>query len=199
MNDDCTGKLGAVPMNGALSELERQWRAVAAGILAFVALGVAVMLLLVPLGSTYDSDCGTILQHSSCEDRADTRVVLVVIAAVVAAVLCFVAVKSSRRRPRTLVTALGTVAGVVALVVVGAPFAEDATVTGGRSFDLHCPGVFTEYGGYEHPPPGTENVCGTARGRRVAVAGGIVAGAGVAGVLILWRARRAPRATAGTG
>jgi hypothetical protein len=83
-----------------------------------------------------------------------------------------------------------TVAAVAALVLVGAPYAvstQGSTQTRvGVPFDLHCPGRFTEYGGYEHPPPGTEHACAREADRRLLVSVGLV-GIALVSATLLWR------------
>ncbi|MEY2452721.1 MAG: hypothetical protein QOD92_2295 [Acidimicrobiaceae bacterium] len=175
------------------TELERTGRVVGAAILSSVALGVAVVLLLWPLGSIYDSDCGSLLQHppsqGTCADRAGTRVVAIVMVAIIAAAFFLFALRSSRRKPYIASGGLLTVAVVAALLLIGAPYAVSTTTSLGRSFNLHCPGRFTEYGGYEHPPPGTAHDCGEEANRRLGVSVVIVGLAAVASFALLRRRR----------
>jgi hypothetical protein len=177
-----------VPDDGR--DLERTGRVVGAAVLSFVVLGVAVVLLLFPLGSIYDSDCGTLLQHpptgGECADRAARRTIEIEVAVAIAAAFFLWALLSSRRKASVAAGGLMTVALVAALLLVGAPYAVSTKTSLGRQFDLHCPGRFTEYGGYEHPPAGTEHACGREANRRLAISIGIL-GAAAAGAIVLLR------------
>jgi hypothetical protein len=176
------------------SEYDSYFRAEAAGILGFIALVTAVALLLSPLGTTYDSDCGTLLQHpypiATCEDRGHNRLILVAMAAFVALGLAILAVRWSRHRARAFVVVVGIAVLTVGGVVVGAPYGEHATTNAGVSFVLHCPGRFSEYGGQEHPPPGTEHVCSDADSRRAGLAFGVVGVAVLSSAAVILRDRR---------
>jgi hypothetical protein len=188
---DATRDHGRVPQDE--SDLERTGRVVGAAILSFVALGIAVVLLLWPLGSIYDSDCGSLLQHppsqGTCADRASVRTSAIAVVVVVSAAFFALALYSSRRRPYVASGGLLTAAVVAALLLIGAPFAVSTTTSSGQPFDLHCPGRFTEYGGYEHPPPGTAGECGKAANVRLGVSV-VIVGVAAVGSIVLVRRRR---------
>lgn len=173
------------------SEVDRQFKVTASVSLSIVAFAFAVMLLLFPLGETYDDDCGTILQRpvSPCDDRAVHRMWGIVLACFVAAAFCLLAWRFARRRALFASVVLMTVAVVVAGVLLAAPYGEPAATSVGVTFVLHCPGRFSELGGQEHPPPGTEHVCSEAARRRLGLSVVIVILAGASSVAILRRAR----------
>ena len=173
------------------AELDRQATVTGLAGLSVVALVLAVLLLLFPLGTTYDSDCGTILQRppSPCDDRATHRLWAVIGVAVLAAALCVLAARLARHRGRFVAAALVTIAVIAALILVGAPYAQDARTTAGVTFVLHCPGRFSDSGGQEHPPPGSEDVCSDSADRRLAVAGFLVIFATGGAIVLLRRDR----------
>ena len=84
------------------ARLERRWRRIALTVMAILAIGVAVLLVLIPLGDDGDSLCGTLLIRDStsrtCNQVATDRTQAVVVFAVAAFVLAVLAFLKPLRR-----------------------------------------------------------------------------------------------------